>query len=122
MKIMKLDTADQLAAAWGLLKGLIPGTFGAAVSVTMEKNATFGQKLIQFVAGIVVSYYVSAAIHEMTSWGPMVQQSVAFTLGMIGYESARAFTQGAAKTAGSIPGDVWTWVKAKFGVVSGSGD
>lgn len=123
MKTMKpyMD-AVTWAALWGLLKGLLPGAFGAAVSATMEKKATFGQKLIQFAAGIIISYYVSAAIHEMTAWGPMVQQSVSFTLGMIGYESARSFTQSASKTAGQIPADLWAWVKAKLGVGGGSGN
>lgn len=120
MKPPYLDVINW-AAVIGLLKGFLPAAFGAAVSATMEKSATFGQKLIQFAAGIIVSYYVSAAIHEMTSFGPMVQQSISFTLGMIGYESAKSFTKGASTTAGSIPSDVWAWIRAKFGMGGDAG-
>lgn len=122
MKSPDLMALINWTAFWSLVKGLLPGAFGAAVSVTMERTASFSQKLIQFAAGIIVSYYVAAAVREMTDFGPMVQQSIAFTLGMIGYESARSFTQGASKTAGSIPSDVWGWIKSKMGMGNGSSD
>lgn len=114
MRTMKIEMAALLVALWGFVKGLLPGAFGAAIAVTMDHTATFGQKLLQFVAGIIVSYYVSAAVAEMTDFGPMVQQSISFTLGLIAYNSAKSFTEGARETARSIPGDLWAWIKGKL--------
>jgi len=114
-KPMNIEIAAILAAVWGFVKGLIPAAFGAAIAVSMDKGATFFQKLIQFLAGIIVSYYVGEAIHEMTDFGPMVRQSISFTLGMIAYNSAKAFVTGASETAGEIPGDIWEFIKGKFG-------
>lgn len=113
---MQDQAAFTLAAIWAFVKGLLPGAFGAAVAVTMDKAASFGEKLIQFIAGIIVSYYVAAAIIEMTDFGPMVRQSISFTLGMVAYNSAKAFTTSAAKTAGSIPADLWAALKSKIGL------
>lgn len=114
-KAMNFELAALLTGAWGFIKGLLPAAFGAAVAVTMDKGASFIQKLVQFAAGIVVSYYAGLAVQELTDFGPMVQQSLSFTIGMIGYKSAKAFVKGAEETAGDIPGDIWTWVKGKFG-------
>lgn len=116
---MKIETAAALAALWGFVKGLLPGAFGAAIAVTMDRTATFAQKLLQFVAGIIVSYYVSGAVRELTDFGPMVQQSVSFTLGLIAYNSAKSFMEGSAETARSIPRDVWDWWKGKWDIMFG---
>lgn len=113
---MNIETTAVLAAIWSFLKGLLPGAFGAAIAVSMDKSADFLTKAVQFFAGIVVSYYAGAAIHEATSFGPMVQQSISFTMGMIAYKSAKSFIKGAEETAGDIPRDLWTWIKGKLGI------
>lgn len=113
---MNIETTAVLAAIWSFVKGLLPGAFGAAVAVSMDKSADFLTKTVQFFAGIVVSYYAGAAIQEATSFGPMVQQSISFTLGMIAYKSAKSFIKGAEETAGSIPRDLWDGLKKRLGL------
>lgn len=115
-KAMKIEIAAWLASMLAFVKGLLPAAFGAAVSVTMDKTGTFLQKLVQFIAGIIVSYYVAHAVHELTDFGPMVQQSISFTLGMVAYKSAKSFIKGAEETAGDIPRDLWGWIKGKVGI------
>lgn len=112
---MQIELAPLLAALWGFFKGLLPAAFGAAVAVTMDSAGTFFQKFVQFLAGIIVSYYVGLAVIELTSFGPLVRQSISFTLGMIAYNSAKAFVKGAEKTAGDIPSDLWALIKRKLG-------
>lgn len=111
---MKLETAAVLAAIWAFVKGLLPGAFGAAVAVSFDHTASFAHKLAQFLAGIVVSYFVANVIHEVTDFGPMVQQSISFTTGMIAYNSVRAFAKSAEVTAGEIPGDLWEWLRDRL--------
>lgn len=105
-----------LAALWTFAKGLLPGAFGAAIAVTMDKGGSFLTKLVQFVAGIIVSYYAASAIHEATNFGPMVQQSISFTMGMVAYKSAKSFMKGAEETARTIPRDLWNGLKKKLGL------
>lgn len=113
---MKLETHAALEAAWEFLKGVAPGAFGAAVAVAFDRTATFAHRVIQFIVGIVVSYYVGAAVHELFEFGPMVNQGISFTVGMVAYQSVPSFTKSASETAGSIPKDLWVWVKGKLGI------
>ncbi|SKB49822.1 hypothetical protein [Sphingopyxis flava] len=112
---MKLETSAFLEAAWDFIKAILPGGFGAAVAVAMDRTATLGRRFVQFAVGIIVSYYVGAAIIELTSFGPMVRQGISFTVGMVAYQSVPEFTSATAKTLADVPRDLWAWVKKKIG-------
>lgn len=116
MKTMKADTAVLLSAVLEFLKALIPGTIGAAVAVSFNKSKSLGQKVLQFVVGIVVSYYAAQLTQELTSWGPYAVQAVSFTVGLVAYEAIPSFMKSSAETAGSIPRDLWAFVKKKLGI------
>lgn len=113
---MKPEYSVAVEATLEFLKGLLPGAFGAAVSVAFDHSATLARRLIQFAVGIAVSYYVGAAAKEWFELGPMVNQGVAFTVGMVAYQSVPSFTKSTAETAGSIPKDLWRWVRTKLGI------
>lgn len=113
---MKPEYSAALEAVLEFAKGLLPGAFGAAVSVAFDHSASLARRAIQFAVGIAVSYYVGAAVQEYFEFGPMVSQGVAFTVGMVAYQSVPSFTKSTAETAGSIPRDLWRWVKGKLGI------
>lgn len=113
---MKIEASVVLETAWEFAKALAPGAFGAAVAVAFDQTATFARRVVQFAVGIVVSYYVGAAIQEYFSFGPMVNQGISFSVGMVAYQSVPKFTSSAAETAGSIPRDLWAWIKGKLGI------
>lgn len=113
---MKLEIQVALEAIWEFTKGLLPGAFGAAVAVAFDQTATFARRVVQFAVGIIVSYYVGAAVQEFFEFGPMANQGISFTVGMVAYQSVPSFTKSTAETAGSIPRDLWAGVKGKLGI------
>lgn len=115
---MKPEVSAALDVAWEFVKGIAPGAFGAAVAVAFDRSATFARRVVQFAIGIVVSYYVGAALHESFSFGPMVNQGISFTVGMVAYQSVPSFTKSTAETVSAIPRDLWAWVKGKLGITS----
>ena len=112
---MKPETSALVEMAWDFLKGIMPGAFGAAVAVAMDRSATLGRRFIQFAVGIIVSYYVGTAIIELTDFGPMVRQGISFTVGMVAYQSVPEFTASTAKTLSDVPKDLWAWIKKRIG-------
>lgn len=114
---MKPETASViLEAAITFIKGIAPGAFGAAVAVAIDHTATWAERFIQFAVGIIVSYYVGAALVEWLDFGQMVNQGISFSLGMVAYNAVPKFVHSAAETAGAIPRDLWSWVKLKLGI------
>lgn len=112
----KSDLHGILDAVWSFLAGITPGAIGAAVAVAYEKQLSWGQRFLQFAIGIIVSYFATLVVRENTSFGPFLQQSISFTVGLIAYKAVPNFTDSAAETARSVPKDLWGFIKKKLGM------
>jgi hypothetical protein len=86
-----------------LLSAIAPALFGSAVGQAWSKGLTWRQRLLQWVVGILVSYYVTMGLSELLHFGPFMSQAVGFVLAMIAFEVAPKIIAGSSTAAGNIP-------------------
>lgn len=95
--------SDLLAGIAAFLQALAPAAIGAAVSQAYKSGLSWTQRLLQWVVGICVSYFVTRAIDALFGLDPFVVQAISFVIGMIAFESAPKFIRASADALGDTP-------------------
>ncbi len=83
--------------------GLAPGALGAAVSLAHEKGLSWRDRVIQFAAGTVVSFYAQGAVAALFDLDPFVLQGIGFSAGMVAFKSTPRFIASAADVIAGLP-------------------
>jgi hypothetical protein len=89
---------------------LAPGAVGAAISQAYKPGLKYGQRLVQIMVGIGVSYFASLAIGAIFAPGPLLAQSITFALGMVAYEATPRFMTRTVDVVAELP--AWIIEKA----------
>ncbi|MBV8971480.1 MAG: hypothetical protein JO290_04230 [Sphingomonadaceae bacterium] len=101
---------DVQAAALGALReavaALVPAALGSAVGQAWKPGLSWRQRLVQWVTGICVSYYVTLGLTAWLGWSPFVGQAVGFVLAMMAFEIAPKLVASCSAAVGHIPGYV----------------
>lgn len=95
--------SDIATAALAFAQALIPAALGSAVSQAYKKGLGWRDRLIQWVVGICVSWFVTRAIDAFFGLDPFVVQAIGFVVGMIAFESSPRFIAGASDALGDLP-------------------
>jgi len=76
---------------------------GSAIAQVWESGLSWGQRLIQWVVGICVSYYVTGGMSAVFHLDPFVNQSIGFMVAMVAFRATPAFIASAVSSAGGLP-------------------
>lgn len=93
-----------------LLSALTPAMLGSAVGQAWSQGLSWRQRVIQWLVGIMVSYYVTQALTEWLNFGPFASQALGFVIAMMAFETAPKFIAGVSAAAGQIPNIVMKFV------------
>ena len=99
------ELIDAVAA---FLSALVPAAIGAAIAVTFERGLSWGQRFLQVIVGICVSYFMTGFAAWMMPW-PMddfALNAVGFVFGLIGFKATPQLIAGAADAARRLPNAV----------------
>lgn len=98
--------------AWAreLITALTPSMLGAAVGQAWSHGLSWRQRVVQWLVGILVSYYVTQALTEWLHFGPFAGQACGFVIAMMAFETAPKFIAGVSAAAGQIPDMVMKFV------------
>ena len=104
--------AWSLLANWlrDILASIAPAAFGSAVGQAWSAGLTWRQRLVQWMTGILVSFYVTMGLAEWLHVGPFGSQAFGFTIAMIAFEVAPKVIAAAGATATAIPSYVAEFV------------
>ena len=92
-----------MSAARDVLTALTPAMIGSAVGQAWSKGLTWRQRTVQWLTGIMVSYYVTIGVSEWFGIGPFGAQAIGFVIAMMAFEVAPKVTAAAAATADKLP-------------------
>jgi hypothetical protein len=93
-----------VAALLKLLAAFVPAAFGALISQLLQRGITIRDRIIQFVVGILVSYYVTLGIVAWWALDPLVGQAISFVLGMSAYQATPKLIASITEACSRIPG------------------
>ncbi|HEY0626680.1 MAG TPA: hypothetical protein VGD10_08090 [Allosphingosinicella sp.] len=95
-----LETLRSLAEA------LTPAALGSAVYQAYQKGLAMRDRLIQFVVGICVSYFVTGMVVAMLGWSEFAAQGLGFVIALFAFEATPKFIRGAVEVVGGLPGAI----------------
>ncbi|HEY4544862.1 MAG TPA: hypothetical protein VIG90_00355 [Pedomonas sp.] len=90
---------------------LTPAALGSAVSQAWRPGLTWRQRLVQWIVGISVSYYVTLGATEILNLTPFTAQACSFVIAMIAFEVTPLFTRAAGDLVAELP----ALIKARLG-------
>ena len=99
------ESAQAAAAA------LTPAAIGSAVAQAWRPGLPWRQRLVQWIVGICVSYYVTLGATEVFNLSPFLAQACGFVIAMIAFEAAPGFIRAASDLAAELP----ALIKARLG-------
>lgn len=105
-----LETLRQLAVA------LIPSAIGAFLGVVFQGTLTWTQRVLQFIAGVIVGHYIGGALIAVIDPVPLIADAIKLGIAMAAYEGARRFRASLIEVLGEAPRELWDALKARFGV------
>jgi hypothetical protein len=108
--------ADALEAAKAAAAAIMPATLGATVAQLYERGMAWRDRVIAYVVGISVSWYVTLGLKAWLGFDQFAAQSVSFVLGMIAFKSAPRFIGAASDVIATLPGLARDWLARKGGV------
>lgn len=97
---------ELLEGAKALLGAMLPAAIGAAVAQAWEKGLSLRDRLLQWVVGISVSYYVTLGAKGIFHFNDFFAQGLAFVLAMIAFKSTPGFIEGCKTVFAAIPSDL----------------
>lgn len=98
------EPIDTLArAAQESLAAIAPAALGSAVGQAWSQGLTWRQRVVQWLTGILVSYYVTMGVAEVLHLGRFASQSIGFVIAMMAFEVAPKVIAAAGATANQIP-------------------
>lgn len=111
---MSLDQIahDAAEAVKNLGSALLPAALGSAVAQAYQRGLDWRERLVQWVVGISVSYYVTLGLQQVTGFGPLAAQAVGFVLATLAFQATPKFIAGATDAAASLPGRIADWFLA----------
>lgn len=89
---------------------LTPAMLGSAVGQAWSTSLTWGQRVVQWLIGITVSWYATLGLAEWLGLGPFASQAIGFVIAMMAFEVAPKAIAGVAKVAHQIPDHVAKFV------------
>lgn len=98
--------ADVIEAVKALVSTLMPAAIGSAVAQAWEGGMSLRDRLIQWIVGICVSYYVTLGLSAFLHLGPFAEQAIGFVVGMIAFKSTPHFITGASAALEALPGQL----------------
>ncbi|SFR79816.1 hypothetical protein [Sphingomonas jatrophae] len=104
------DAAD---AVGKMLGALAPAAFGSLVAQIHERGLAWRDRLLAYVSGILVSYYVGLGLQAWLAFDDFVRQSIGFVIGMIAFKATPRFIAGGADIFATLPDLVKTWLARK---------
>jgi len=104
------DIADALKAA---CSALAPAALGSLVAQLYERGMDWRDRMIAYVVGILVSYYVTLGLTSWLHFDQFVSQSVGFVLAMIAYKAAPKFAAALIDAIVSLPALIRDWFAKK---------
>lgn len=107
--------SDALDAARNMMSALGPAAIGSAVAQAYQRGLSLRDRLVQWLVGISVSYYVTAAAADWFSFGAFVAQGVGFVIAMIAFQATPKFIAGAGDALGHFPRAVSDWFLRRKG-------
>lgn len=102
---MNLNDISDAAMAIGrdMLAAIGPAMAGSGVGQAWSTGLTWRQRTIQWLTGILVSYYVTKGVTEVFGLGPFMGQAIGFVIAMMAFEVAPKIIAAASATAARIP-------------------
>lgn len=97
------------------LQALIPAAIGSAISQAYKKGLSWGERLMQWVVGICVSWFVTGAVDSFWHPNDFMKQAIGFVVAMIAFEAAPNFIRSASDAVGKLPEWVSGWLPKKPG-------
>lgn len=91
------ETIQAAAAA------LAPAAIGSAVAQAWRPGLSWKQRLLQWIVGICVSYYVTLGATEVFNLTPFAAQACGFVIAMIAFEITPQFIRAAGDLAAELP-------------------
>lgn len=107
--------ADVMGAVLTFLQALVPAAIGSAVSQAYKKGLSWGERLLQWLVGISVSWFVTLAVEAIWSPGEYLKQAVSFVVAMIAFEAAPKFIRSAGDAIAKLPEIASSWLSKKSG-------
>lgn len=80
-----------------------PAALGSAVAQAWKPGLSWRQRLVQWIVGICVSYFVTRGLGMWLGWHEFVSQAVGFVIGMMAFEVAPRLVKGVGDTAAELP-------------------
>ncbi|RJF92979.1 hypothetical protein [Sphingomonas cavernae] len=96
-----IDAGINLAGA--VIAAIGPAAMGSAVAQAWKPGLSWRQRIVQWVVGICVSYFVTRALGVWLGWHEFVSQAMGFVIGMVAFEVAPRFVKAAGDTAAQLP-------------------
>jgi|GEM_PF-707407 len=96
-----------MAALGAVCQALAPAALGAAVAQAWKTGLSWTQRIVQWLVGICVSYYVTLALGATFRLDPFVAQAVGFVLAMVAFEATPKFIASCSNVVGTLPGDLY---------------
>ncbi|HEX8583066.1 MAG TPA: hypothetical protein VF680_01485 [Allosphingosinicella sp.] len=97
---------ELVEAAQATGSALMPAAIGATVSQAFKRGLSYGERLIQILVGICVSYFAGGAINAIFEPSPLVAQAVTFVFAMVAYEATPKFIHNATEVLGQLPAEL----------------
>lgn len=113
---MKSTIYEVVAPIVPVLQALVPGAFGAAVAVAVQRGLTWLQRFVQLAVGIVVSYYAGEAASSLFGFDGAVKNGVGFVAGVAAFETVKTLRTSIADVAKDAPRQLWERVMSKLDV------
>lgn len=92
------------ARAFGAALG--PAALGATVSQAYKRGLRWGERLVQMLVGILVSYFAGGGLVAFFGAEGFAAQAITFVVAMIAYEAVPGFIRNAADVVAAIPGAI----------------
>jgi len=93
---------DLLAATRDFAASALPPAAGSAVSAWLKPGLSWGARLQQFAVGIVVSYYVMAAVQAVMDLDPFIANAAGFSAGLIAFDLLPKLRASLLEAAGDL--------------------
>jgi hypothetical protein len=97
---------EVVEAAQTVGTALAPATAGAAIAQLFRHGLTFGERLVQIVVGITVSWFVGRLVEGVYAPNAAVTDAIKFVVGMIAYEATPKFIHNTAEAVASLPATI----------------
>jgi hypothetical protein len=104
---------DLMVAAKAAGSALAPAALGSLVAQLYERGMDWRDRLIAYVVGILVSYYVTLGLTSWFHFDQFVSQAVGFVLAMIAYKAAPKFAAALIDMIASLPATARDWIARK---------